>query len=227
MDLCRWALGEDRLSDRVWSFGGRFGYEDAGETANTQVVVHDYGSRKLVFEVRGLETPEFKGAKVGIIVEGTKGYLVMTSYSSGTAFDLEGKPVKQFQGGGDEYHYKNFTDAIRARDHKLLNADVEDGHLSSALCHLGNISLRLGNSLASKEALAALRDRGGDAVVEDAWQRTAEHLAANKVENYQVQMGRALEIDPVSESFLGNNPPNQWLTREYRAPYTIPSESAV
>ncbi|MFN9712730.1 MAG: Gfo/Idh/MocA family protein [Planctomycetota bacterium] len=227
MDLCRWALGEDRLSDRVWSFGGRFGYEDAGETANTQVVVHDYGSRKLVFEVRGLETPEYKGAKVGIIVEGTKGYLVMTSYTSGTVFDLEGNPVKQFQGGGDDYHYKNFTDAIRARDHKLLNADVEDGHLSSALCHLGNISLRLGSSLASKEALAALRDRGGDAVVEDAWQRTAEHLATNKVENYQIQMGRSLEIDPVSETFLGKNPPNQWLTREYRAPYTIPSESAV
>ena len=98
MDLCRWALGEDRLSDRVWSFGGRLGYEDAGESANTQVVVHDYGNRKLIFEVRGLPTPDYKGANVGIIVEGTKGYLVMTSYASGTAFDLDGKPIKQFNG---------------------------------------------------------------------------------------------------------------------------------
>jgi len=227
MDLCRWALGENRLGDRVWSFGGRLGYEDAGETANTQVVVHDYGTRKLVFEVRGLDTPEFKGAKVGIIVEGTNGYVVMTSYSNGTAFDLQGNVVKQFQGGGDDYHYKNFTDAIRARDHKRLNADIEDGHLSSALCHLGNISLRLGGSLPSADVIAALRDGGGDSVVEDSWLRTAEHLASNKVENYQIQVGRTLGVDPISESFLGTNPPNDWLTREYRAPYTIPSESAV
>jgi hypothetical protein len=181
----------------------------------------------LIFEVRGLETPEYKGAKVGIIVEGSKGYLVMTSYASGTAFDLDGKPIKQFQGGGDDRHYKNFTDAMRARDHKILNADIEDGHLSSALCHLGNISLRLGKSIASSDMPAALRDGGGDSVVEDAWLRTAEHLNANKVENYHVQMGLPLQVDPISESFLGNNPPNEWLTREYRAPYTIPSESAV
>jgi predicted dehydrogenase len=227
MDLCRWALGEDRLSDRVWSFGGRYGYEDAGETANTQIVVHDYGPRKLIFEVRGLETPEYKGAKVGIIVEGTKGYVVMTTYASGTAFDLEGNAVKQFDGGSDDRHYKNFTDAIRARDHKILNADIEEGHLSSALCHLGNISLRLGKSIAAADARSAIRDGGGDAVVEDAWIRTEEHLVANQQEKYQVQMGLPLQIDPVSESFLGTDPPNHWLTREYRAPYAIPSEAAV
>jgi predicted dehydrogenase len=227
MDLCRWALGEDRLSDRAWSFGGRLGYEDAGESANTQIVVHDYGPRQLIFEVRGLETPEYKGAKVGIIVEGTKGYLVMASYSSGTVFDLEGNAIKQFQGGGDDFHYRNFTDAMRARDHRVLNADIEEGHLSSALCHLGNISLRLGGSVASQEVLGAIRDGGASSAVEDAWNRTAEHLTANEVANYQIQMGRSLEIDPATESFLGNNPPNEWLTREYRAPYTIPSEAAV
>jgi predicted dehydrogenase len=227
MDLCRWALGEDRLSDRVWSFGGRLGYEDAGETANTQIVVHEYGDRKLVFEVRGLETPEYKGAKVGIIIEGTKGYLVMTSYSSGTVFNLEGNAVKQFGGGGDDRHYKNFTDAMRARDYKVLNADIEQGHLSSALCHLGNISLRLGNTIAGEEVASAVRDLGGDAVIEDAWNRTAEHLAANKVDGYQIQMGPKLQLDPVSESFIGRDAPNQWLTREYRAPYIIPSENAV
>lgn len=227
MDLCRWALGEDRLGDRVWSFGGRFGYEDAGETANTQIVVHDYGPRKLIFEVRGLETPEYKGAKVGIIVEGSEGYLVMTSYSSGTAFDLEGNAIAQFQGGGDDRHYKNFADAMRARDHRILNADVEDGHLSSALCHLGNISLRLGNFIESSDMQAAVREFGGGDVVEDSWNRTETHLADSKVENYKVQMGLSLQVDPVSESFVGNDPPNHWLTRDYRAPYTIPSEAAV
>jgi hypothetical protein len=227
MDLCRWALGADRLSDRVWSFGGRFGYEDAGETANTQVVVHDYGKQKLIFEVRGLPTPDYKGANVGIIVEGTKGYLVMTSYASGTAFDLDGKPIKQFNGGGDERHYKNFTDAMRNRDYKTLNADIEQGHLSSALCHLGNISLRLGKQIPDAEVVGSLQSQGGDASVVETWKRTAEHLEANSIKNYSVWMGRPLQLDPVAEVFTGNDAPNQWLSREYRAPYSLPSEQAV
>jgi predicted dehydrogenase len=227
MDLCRWALGEDRLSDRVWSFGNRLGYVDAGETANTQVVVHDYGKRKLIFEVRGLPTPEYKGAMVGIIVEGTKGYVVMTSYSSGTAFDLDGKPIAQFNGGGDDRHYKNFTEAMRNRDYKTLNADIEQGHLSSALCHLGNISLRLGKEIAGQEVVGALKEQGADESISETWDRTASHLTANKVTGYSILMGKPLSIDPVSETFKGPDAPNHWLTREYRAPYSIPTEDAV
>ena len=70
------------------SYGGRFGYTDAGETANTQVVIHDFvGGKTLVFEVRGLETDKYKTADVGIIVEGSEKYLVMSSYSDGTVFE--------------------------------------------------------------------------------------------------------------------------------------------
>jgi predicted dehydrogenase len=227
MDLCRWALGEDRLSERVLSFGGRLGYEDAGETANTQVVVHDYGKRKLIFEVRGLPTPDYKGANVGIIVEGTKGYLVMTSYESGTAFDLDGKPIKQFTGGGDDRHYKNFTDAMRNRDYRTLNADIEQGHLSSALCHLGNISLRLGNQIPGAEVAGAIASQGGGDSVVETWKRTAEHLGENSIKDYSIWMGRSLALDPIAETFVGNDAPNHWLTREYRAPYSLPSEQAV
>ena len=56
MDLCRWGLGVDKLSNSVFSYGGRLGYEDAGDTANTQMIIHDYGDQALVFEVRGLTT---------------------------------------------------------------------------------------------------------------------------------------------------------------------------
>ena len=56
MDIARWGLGVNELRKASFSYGGRFGYEDAGETANTQVIVHDYGDKTLVFEVRGLET---------------------------------------------------------------------------------------------------------------------------------------------------------------------------
>ncbi|MCA9270996.1 MAG: Gfo/Idh/MocA family oxidoreductase, partial [Planctomycetales bacterium] len=96
MDIARWGLGSETLCNHVISYGGRFGYEDAGDTANTQVVVCDYGPQTLVFEVRGLKTDDYKGAKIGVIFEGTEGYAVVPSYDSGTLFDKDGKQVESF-----------------------------------------------------------------------------------------------------------------------------------
>ena len=227
MDLCRWALNENRLCERTFSLGGRFGYEDAGETANTQVVVHDFGKRQLIFEVRGLPTDSYKEAKVGIIVEGTQGYLVMASYEGGTAFDLDGKVIKQFSGGNDDFHYQNFQEAVRKRDYKVLNADVEEGHLSSALCHLANISLRLGTDVDTADVSGKLLDISGPENVQACWQRTADHLKSNKVEEYKVQVGPRMTFDPISETFPGNSKANAMLTREYRRGFEIPTEAAV
>jgi len=227
MDLCRWALNEKKVCDRTLSLGGRLNYEDAGETANTQIVMHEFGSKQLVFEVRGLPTENYKGAMVGIIVEGTTGYLVMTTYDSGTVFDLEGKAIKQFSGGGDHHHYGNFQEAVRKRDHKILNADVEEGHLSSALCHIANISLRLGETIDGEDVASKLKGIQGSANVSECWRRTAEHLSINQVEAYKIQMGPRLTMDPVSETFLGNAKANDMLTREYRAGYRIPNADAV
>ena len=88
MDIARWGLGVNDIGYGVVSYGGRLGYEDAGETANTQVSIHEYrGSKRLVFEVRGLETPTLRDAGVGVIFYGTEGYVVIPSYSGGAAFD--------------------------------------------------------------------------------------------------------------------------------------------
>ena len=227
MDLCRWALNERQLCDRTFSLGGRLGYEDAGETANTQIVLHEFGSKQLVFEVRGLPTEDYKGAKVGIIVEGSKGYVVITSYDGGTVFDLQGNAVKQFSGGGDHHHYQNFQDAVRKRDHKILNADVEDGHLSSALCHIANISLRLGTDVDAADVPGKLNDIKGPANFQECWVRTSEHLKTNNIDNYKMQVGPRLIMDPISETFPGNAKANAMLTRDYRAGYQIPSENSV
>src|SRR6266511_698526 len=54
MDIARWFLGVNELSPRIVSLGGRLGYDDDGETANTQVIYHDYAKAPLIFEVRGL-----------------------------------------------------------------------------------------------------------------------------------------------------------------------------
>src|SRR5580692_9664820 len=91
MDKARWGLGKKTLPTNVLCVGGRFGYVDDGETANTQLALFDYLDSKLIFEVRGLETKDYKGAKVGNLWIGSEGSVVCPSYNSGVAYDRDGK----------------------------------------------------------------------------------------------------------------------------------------
>jgi predicted dehydrogenase len=61
MDIARWFLGEPKLAPKAFSAGGRLGYEDAGNTPNTQIILLDYEKAPLVFEVRGLPNAEGAG----------------------------------------------------------------------------------------------------------------------------------------------------------------------
>ncbi|PHS03008.1 MAG: dehydrogenase [Blastopirellula sp.] len=235
MDLARWGLGVNQLSNTIISYGGRYAYNDAGDTANTQMVLHDFGDRALVFEVRGLvydknlkeSSKKYKGSRVGVIFEGTEGYVVMTSYSSGAAFDLEGNKVKEFKGGAD--HFQNFLDAVRSRDKNDLNADIEDGHLSSALCHLGNISYYSGDRVSQGECLERLQDIETTEDVAATLDRFASHLTDNKVNlaKEKIQLGPLLKFNPKSETFIGNAAADVMLTREYRAPFIVPAAGKV
>ena len=227
MDLARWALGVDKLSNAVLSYGGWFGDVDASETANTQVVIHDYGDQSLVFEVRGLKTLAYKDAKVGLIVEGTEGYLVMTSYHSGAAFDRDGRKVKEFKGIGD--HFANFLKAVRSRNAKHLTADIEEGHLSSALCHMGNVSYRLGELVDKDQLLRRLRQFHATDNVADTLERTLEHLKSNHVDvgADRMRLGLPLAFDPGGETFVDNAKANEMLTRNYRPPYVVPPAGQV
>ncbi len=226
MDLCRWALQVSDIGRGVLSYGGRLGYEDAGETANTQVTVHAYGAKRIVFEVRGLETAPFRGAKVGIIVYGSEGYFVSPSYSGGTFFDPEGKPVQTLRNGSDRYHYANFLEAVRSRKPQQLNAPILEGHLSSALCHLGNISYRLGESVVVAEAAQRL---GQDQKLQETFGRFAAHLEQNglKPDKTRIALGRRLQVDPAAETIPGNQQAQAMLTREYRKPFVVPSEAEL
>jgi len=229
MDLARWGLGVNELSRSVISYGGRFGYQDAGDTANTQVVIHDYGDKTLVFEVRGLPTADFKGAGVGVIFEGTEGYLVMSSYADGVAFDREGNKLREFSGGGDHHHYANFIDAVRSRKHEDLTADILEGHLSSALCHLGNISYRLGETVSTAEAADRLQSLSTAEDTQATLDRTVKYLSENQVD-YQAtpfRLGAMLKFDPSAETFVDRSDADLMLTREYRAPFVVPSRAQV
>ena len=251
MDIARWALGVNELSPRILSLGGRLGYEDDGETPNTQLVFHDYKPAPLLFEVRGLpdktggrNMDHFKDAQYGeykqkvknkntgemelkplkpgvaVIVHCEGGTMVVPSYSAATAFDRDGKEIQSWEGSTD-LHFVNFIKAVKSRKYSDLNADVLEGHLSSALCHTGNISYRLGKQSTPDAIKAALKS---NSVLSEAFGRMTEHLAANGVdlEKSKATLGVALTMDPKSERFVGNDQANAMITRDYRKPYVVP-----
>ncbi len=235
MDIARWFLGEDSLAPRVWSVGGRLGYKDAGETPNTQIVYQDYDAAPLIFEVRGLPESkaaqskgwsklmdDYKGAKIGVIIECEGGDVrVTSSYGKAEAFDKDGKKIKEWNGSID--HFENFINAVRSRKRSDLTADIWEGHLSSALCHTGNISYRLGSKKNPGEIKEMIKDtRGG----EETFGRMVDHLGRNEVDvtKDKLSMGVLLNMDPKVEKFIGNTDADALLTRNYREPFVVPHE---
>ena len=225
MDIARWALGVNELSPRVFSVGGRLGYVDDGQTPNTQIVLHDYPT-PLIFEVRGLPSApgekkmdNIYGSSVGVILYYEDGYVVVPNYNSATAFDKEGNKIKEFRGAAD--HFENFVKAVRSRKHTDLNADILEGHLSSALCHTGNISYLLGKEAGPDEIKDTIKN---DKDAAEAFGRMEEHLGRNNVDLKEAKatLGVFLKMDGKKERFIGNDKANQLLTREYRKTFVVP-----
>ncbi len=231
MDKARWGLGKEGLAKSVISIGGRFGYVDDGETANTQICVFDYGDCELIFEVRGLVSrspyPGEEGKEprptnyVGNIWYGTDGYLVCPNYTGGAAFTPKGELIKKFGGGGD--HFGNFIKAVRSGKAEDLNADILEGHLSSALCHLGNISYRLGKDLPFNKKTRAF---GDDKAAGETLTRMEDHLKENHipVDKTPCRVGPKLAFDSKTESFEENKAANAMLTRAYRKGFEVPAK---
>lgn len=227
MDLVRWGLDVDSLSDSVISYGGRFGYVDAGDVANTQVAIHTIGDKTIVFEVRGLKTDPLLKSKIGAIFYGSEGTVITTSYTRAYAMDLDGNIIKHFSGGGD--HFKNFIDAVRSRNHEDLTADVREGHLSAGLAHTGTISYRLGKPTPIAQVKKELENVGGLDNNVEALDRTISHLKKNQVDlaKTMMHMGPMLKMDPKTETFTNNDAANTQLTREYRKGFEVPAEGKV
>lgn len=155
MDIARWGLGKEGLPKSVFSTGGKFVYDDDQETPNTQLATFDYGDSQIVFEVRGLPTgPEgnlpMRGNNcIGNLFYGSEGWMAVDSH--GYWIHKGDKPELVREGKGEGYrtqpHMENFLKAVKSRRHQDLTADVQAGVTSANLCHLANISYRLGRKL--------------------------------------------------------------------------------
>jgi predicted dehydrogenase len=235
MDMCRWMLGEEKLPPRVFSIGGRFGYVDDAETPNTQVAVLDYPSAPILFEVRGLPQKagvdamdHYRGVRVGIVIECENGSFAGGG-GGGWTYDRNGKRVRQFAGSGGDTHVENFIQAVRSRKSQELKAPVAGGHTSSALCHLANISHRMGTHLTQPELRA---QAGSRADVAETLDRFETHLAANGVDLLQARpvLGPVLDFLPDEERFASASEydlgawANRLIRDDYRPPFVVPEK---
>ena len=234
----------------MWAVGGRVGYVDDGETPNSLIIFHDYQPAPLLFEVRGLpaktgdkDMDRYRTSPgVGVLVQYENGCVVCPDYNNAAVYNSKDELLRTFgnpavpkdvakaaefeavpsEGGAEaENHYANFIKAVRSRKVADLHGNILDGHISSALCHTGNIAYRLGQ----KTSPEAIREKlKGNADAADSFDRLATHLAANEVDisMEKLALGEFLKMDPKTEKFIGNAAADKLLTREYRAPYAVP-----
>ncbi len=245
MDVARWFLGDPDFPRETLSLGGRVGYQDDGETPNTQVVLHDYAEAPLVFEVRGLPAvwdpkgqemgvagaeaagalastmDQYRGVSIGNVIECEGGSIVVPAYFEATAHDPAGKVLREFR--GEDRHMQNFIDVVRSRKTADQFGPIDQGHISSALCHLGGISHALGRS----QVMDTIRDGlPASPVLREAWERAVTHLAANHLaaDRTSLSRGAPISLSGATERFTGANTEaaNGLLSRAYRANFAVP-----
>ncbi len=231
IDVALWGLGKKTLPNSVLSVGGRFAYDDDGETANTQVALYDYGDCQLIAEVRNLETKPLTGVFTGDIWYGTEGIIVRSLQEGNNCKAYLGKSKEPMVFGDklaplgdlDKLHFANFLAAMRSRNAEELTAEAEIGHVSSSLCHLANISHRLGKPTPfdTRSGVFANHKEASASV-----QSMVEHLRDNgvKLDAATYVLGRPLMLDVKTETFGEDREANALLMRPYRAPFVVPEK---
>lgn len=165
LDLACWALNDPGFPEEACGIGGRFAWDDAGETANLMTSFYRFADgTPFVFEVRNLPPKDkAKGAWLGIeepaiVVECAKGKL-RAKRGGAAFFDHDGKLVEEWKGDGGATHQANFIQAVREGRPELLTAPLDKSVVAAGLAHLGNASLRLGTPGGAEQARAAVRGR--------------------------------------------------------------------
>jgi len=226
-DVAHWSLGPSAtLPTRVWSLGGRLGYEDQGQTPNMQLAVYEFGDVTVVVEVRGL-LEKGKNAKGEYLFPQKVSNEFYTSEGlvrdghffpkqGGKAHKVAVEPVHVTPGGA----FGSFIHCVRNRAPKAVNAPILDAHYAAALCHLANISYQLGKQLPFSQDPDGLSN---PQVAEsfDLIKRNLKGVGVN-LDKATYRMGRTLSIDPKAERFIGDPEADSLLTREYRPGYEVP-----
>jgi hypothetical protein len=222
-DIARWAMPKGATPQSVISLGGRFLWNDQGQTANTQLTVIDFGGPQLIFEDRDLVKNESENTRNEFLTEGgliTKGKF----YPKGKT---EGEPIPLDEHKNDSpttQHFTNFIDCVRSRDRGDLHAEIQEGQKTVMLPHISNISYRLGTDVPFSQKPAAF---GDNKAAYEAFDSMKKHLAGDNgmdLDGATYRLGRRLIWDIKTETFVNDAEANKMVTRTYRAPFVVPEQ---
>ena len=162
MDIARWGLNKNDYPKKIKSIGGYFAFSSQQETPNTQIALFEYDDGRIIqFDTRGVYTNAEAGILIGNLFYGSKGWMHLNGASWKTFFGRENEPGPSFDpatsgdqadpmnlsGSGSSGHFLNFITAVRSGDWSDLTADILDGHKSTSMIHLADISYRTGREL--------------------------------------------------------------------------------
>ncbi len=149
LDIARWGLSVETHPSKVAALGGKYFFDDDQQFPDTQYVVFEYDGqprKQLIFEQRIWSPYVQEGHENGNAFYGTKGMLVLGKKSGWQLFGPRNELREKMSGKTDDLaHHRNFLDCLK--NDKRPNAEIEIGHLSAALCHLGNIATRVSRTL--------------------------------------------------------------------------------
>jgi predicted dehydrogenase len=222
-------LDKPKMPKRVMAGGGRFVWNDAGETPNVHFAYYDTGSIPVLLGLSNLpaapgekKSLNFRGATSGYVIHCEGGYY-SGQRGKGAAYDKDGKKIKDFKGNSGSGHQQNFLDALKKRDRSVLNAEIALGNDSSGWCNLANIAYRTGGDFTRQKAESMRKDYKP---WNDLLEQMQEHLHNYGIalDSRSVTLSSVLELDEKGEKFVGEGAAeaNKYLKREYRKGYEVP-----
>jgi predicted dehydrogenase len=145
LDMVRGLIPNLGHPQRISGGGGLHFYEDGRETPDTQIATYDFEHTTVVWEHRFWSRTGFEDSAWGLALYCENGTLIF----DGRGWRIE-DAANGVEGTGrssdmERPHYENFLNCIRNGGRP--NADIEEGHLSTRLCHLGNIAYRTQKTL--------------------------------------------------------------------------------
>jgi len=233
LDVAFWSLDPEMHGvhpTRVMSLGGRFAWDDQGETPNTQFSLAEYpNGQKVLMNIRNVDHEGYERRVENRYYFEDGGMIIGDEYISPDgereSLDLETADITP---GGNT---GSFVKACRAGDPEMVNAGMFEGHYSSALGHLMNISFRLGQEQPFSEDVVSFNNPM-QAMVEEQfkWFHSAmKNGAGLSPERSKYRVGPWLTFDSDSEKFTGefSANANTLLRNPRRSGFNIPEPDMV
>lgn len=228
-------LDQVKMPASVIGGGGRVVWNDAGDTPNVHIASLDADGVPVVValtnlpsEPGGKDSPSRPGPGSGYIVY-CEGGRLEGRRGGAAAYDADGKKMRDFpSGNGESRHQQNFVDAVRAEDPRVLNAPVENGHYSTAWCHLANIAARAGATVSDSSVADAMLQSAPE--LEPVAVEMSDLLEAHGVGPFGTdsRISGRLRIDRGAERFEGDGAQsaNRFIRREFRRGFEVPEIKA-